>query len=143
MAAGSLTVRASGTTRIIDVSADSTDPNVAADFANTLVSEFIQQDLDSRMTDTEQTGQWLTRQLDDLKIKLEKSEDQLQNYANTVGLQLAGPEGKDGTRENVADAKLRQLQGEMLNRPKRAGQGTVEVRTDSICSSRLAAPSPG
>jgi uncharacterized protein involved in exopolysaccharide biosynthesis len=44
MAAGSLTVRASGTTRIIDVSADSTDPKVAADFANTLVSEFISQD---------------------------------------------------------------------------------------------------
>lgn len=115
MAAGSLTVRASGTTRIIDVTSDSTDPNVAADFANTLVSEFIQQDLDSRMTDTERTGQWLARQIDDLKIQLEKSEDQLQNYANTVGLQLAGAGNKDGTRENVADAKLSQLQGEMLN----------------------------
>ncbi len=115
MAAGSLTVRASGTTRIIDVSADSTDPKAAAGFANALVNEFIEHDLESRMTDTERTGQWLTRQLNDLKIKLEKSEDQLQGYANTVGLQLAGSENKDGTRENVADAKLRQLQGEMLN----------------------------
>jgi polysaccharide biosynthesis transport protein len=115
MAAGSVTVRASGTTRIIDVSSDSTDPKVAAEFANTLVNQFIEDDLDSRMTDSERTGQWLTRQLDELKIKLEKSEDQLQGYANTVGLQLAGSEGKDGTRENVADAKLRQLQGEMLN----------------------------
>jgi capsular exopolysaccharide synthesis family protein len=87
---------------------------VAADFTNALLREFIQQDLDSHMTDTERTGQWLTRQLDELKIKLEKSEDQLQAYANTVGLQLAGTDSKDGTRENVADAKLRQLQGEML-----------------------------
>jgi len=115
MAAGSLTVRASGTTRIIDVTSDSTDPNVAADFANILVTEFIQQDLDGRMTDTQRTGQWLSQQLDDLRIKLERSEDQLQNYANTVGLQLAGAENKDGTRENVANAKLSQLQGEMLS----------------------------
>jgi len=79
------------------------------------VNEFIEHDLESRMTDTERTGLWLTRQLNDLKIKLEKSEDQLQAYATTVGLQLAGSENKDGTRENVADAKLRQLQGEMLN----------------------------
>ena len=115
MAAGSLTVRASGTTRIIDVTSDSTDPNVAADFANALVNEFIQQDLDSRMTDTQRTGQWLAQQLDDLRIKLERSEDQLQNYANTVGLQLAATDNKDGTRENVANAKLSQLQAEMLN----------------------------
>jgi succinoglycan biosynthesis transport protein ExoP len=115
MAAGSLTVRASGTTRIIDISSDSTDPTVAADFTNALVNEFIDHDMESHMTDTERTGQWLTRQLEELKIKLEKSEDQLQAYANTVGLQLAGSESKDGTRENVADAKLRQLQGEMLN----------------------------
>ena len=114
MAAASLIVRASGTTRIIDVSADSTDPTVAADFPNTLVNEFIDQDLESHMTDLERTSLWLTRQLDELKIKLEKSEDQLQAYAITVGLQLGGSESKDGTRENVADAKLRQLQGEML-----------------------------
>lgn len=114
MAVGSLTVRASGTTRIIDVAADSADPKVAADFANTLVSEFINQDLEGRLSDTEQTGEWLARQLNDLKIKLETSEDQLQRYASTVGLQMAGTGGKDGARENVADSKVAQLQTEML-----------------------------
>src|SRR5579863_918632 len=117
MAEGSLTVRASGTTRIIDVASDSTDPRVAADFANTLVSEFIEQDLEGRLTTNERTGTWLSQQINDLKIQLEKSEDQMQSYASGVGLQLAGSrgEGKDGgDRENVADAKLRQLQTEML-----------------------------
>ena len=67
------------------------------------------------MNDNEQTGAWLGRQLDDLKVKLEKSEDQLQSYAATVGLQMAGTGGKDGARENVADSKVAQLQTEMLN----------------------------
>ncbi len=132
MAAGSLTVRASGTTRIIDVSSDSTDPRVATDFANTIVNEFIEQDLESHMTDSARTNVWLTRQLDELKIRLESSEDQLQAYANSVGLQLGGSDNKDGTRENVADAKLRQLQGEMLT-----AQGErikAQSRTELIAS---------
>ena len=115
MAAGSLAVRASGTTRIIDISSESTDPAVAAEFANTLVNEFIEQDLESRLTSTGRTSEWLSRQLDDLKIKLEKSEDQLQAYAAAVGLQLAGAESKTGERENIANSKLKELQTEMLS----------------------------
>jgi len=54
-------------------------------------------------------------QLNDLKIRLEKSEDQLQSYAATVGLQMMGTGGKDGARENVADSRVAQLQTEMLS----------------------------
>jgi len=115
MAAKSLAVRASGTTRIIDVASESTDPAIAAEFANTLVNEFIEQDLESRLTSSGRTSEWLSRQLDDLKIKLEKSEDQLQNYAEAVGLQLAGTETKTGERENIANSKLKELQSELLN----------------------------
>src|SRR5262249_49097736 len=90
MAAGSLTVRASGTPRIMAVSADSADPKAAAEFVNTLMNEFIEQDLERRMNMNVLTSQFLVRQLDDLKIKLEKSEDQMQAYANAAGLQMAG-----------------------------------------------------
>jgi capsular exopolysaccharide synthesis family protein len=133
MAAGSLAIRASGTTRIIDVSSDSTDPKVAADFANTLVNEFIEQDLEGRLTTNERTGAWLMQQINDLKIQLEKSEDQLQSYAIGVGLQMAGSgEGKDGAKENVADAKLRQLQVEMLT--AQAERVTAQSKYELISS---------
>jgi capsular exopolysaccharide synthesis family protein len=117
MAAGSLTVRASGTTRIMEISADSADPKAAADFVNGLTTEFIDQDLEGRMTSSEVTSQWLTRQLDDLKIKLEKSEDQVQAYASSAGLQMAGGgvSGKDDHADNVTTAKLRALQTELLS----------------------------
>jgi polysaccharide biosynthesis transport protein len=114
-AAGSIQVKASGTTRIIDITADSTNPKLAADFANTLVDEFIQKNLNDRLKTTERTGEWLTGQLTELKVKLERSEDELQDYATSVGLQFTGNEkGKEGNQENVAEASVRLFQEELL-----------------------------
>lgn len=113
-AAGSVEVRAAGATRIIDVSSDSADPAIAAEVANTLVNEFIDQNLESRLATSTLTSVWLSKQLEELKINLEKSEDQLQSYASSVGLQFAGDSGKDGHKENVADERFRQLQDELL-----------------------------
>jgi capsular exopolysaccharide synthesis family protein len=114
MAGGGVAVRVAGATRIIDVSTDSADPAIAAEFTNTLVNEFIDQNLEARLATSTFTSEWLSKQLEELKIKLEKSEDQLQSYASSVGLQLAGDSGKDGQKENVADEKFRQLQTELL-----------------------------
>ena len=80
-AAGSVKVRSSGTNRIVEVSTDSTSGQIAADFVNTLATEYIEQNLEARWESTEHTGEWLTRQLQDLKVKLEKSEAELQSYA--------------------------------------------------------------
>ncbi len=85
-AAGSVRARATGTNRIVELSCDSTNPQVAADFCNTLTREFIDQSLEARWKTTEYTGQWLTKQLDDLKIKLEKQEEDMQSYARATGL---------------------------------------------------------
>lgn len=113
-AAGSVGVRAVGATRIIDVSSDSADPAIAAAVANTLVNEFIDQSLEARLATSTLTSEWLSKQLEELKIKLEESEDQLQNYASSVGLQMAGDSSKDGQKENVAEERFRQLQTELL-----------------------------
>ena len=59
-------------------------PALAADFVNTLTAEFIQQNLESHWKTTQQTGEWLTHQMEDVRIKLEKSEDKLQNYAKIL-----------------------------------------------------------
>src|SRR5437867_6322803 len=114
-AAGGIKVKASENTRIIEITDDSTDPQLAADFANTLVDAFIEKNLDDRWKTTERTGEWLTKQLDDLKIKLERSEDSLQSYASAVGLQFTSVgTGKDGEQESVVSASVRLLQEELL-----------------------------
>src|SRR5437773_7315730 len=133
-AAGGINVKASGTTRIIEITSDSTDPQLAADFANTLVDEFIQKNLDDRWKTTERTGEWLTKQLDDLKIKLERSEDTLQSYALAVGLQFtASSKGKDGDQENVASASVRLVQEELLK--ARADRMIAQSKYELLASS--------
>ena len=106
-AAGNLKVRSSGTNRIVDISSASTDPRVAADFVNTLAQEFIEENLESRWKTTEYTGEWLTKQLQDLKMKLEKADDELQAYARATGLVITDE------KNNVDDSKLSDLQKEL------------------------------
>lgn len=108
-------IKPSLSSRIVEISCDSVNPKVAAQFANTMAEQYIQQSLQSRWESTQRTGEWLTRQLQDLKVKLEKSEDDLQAYTNSTGLMFISGDGEKGSnRENVAEEKLRELQEEVL-----------------------------
>jgi polysaccharide biosynthesis transport protein len=107
MAAGSVRVRASGLNRIVDVTCDSTNPQMAADFLNALAQEYIQQNLEARWKSTERTGEWLTGQLQNLKVKLEKSDDQLQAYARDSQLTITDE------KNNVDEEKLRGMQKDL------------------------------
>ncbi|MBV9404990.1 MAG: GumC family protein, partial [Acidobacteriaceae bacterium] len=105
--AKSLKVHAAGQTRLIEITADSPDPTLAAEFANTLTTEFIQQNLEARWKLGEKTSDWLGQQLDGMRIKLERSEDALQTYARNSGLIFTNE------KTNVSEEKLRQLQQEL------------------------------
>lgn len=107
VAMNNLKVHPAGQTRIVEVSFDSPNRDIAAAFANTLCSEFIEQSLDSRGTITQQTSEWLGRQLGDLKVKLEESEQQLQAYARQSSLMYTSE------HDNISEEKLRQLQTEL------------------------------
>jgi capsular exopolysaccharide synthesis family protein len=107
----SVRIKPAISTRIVEISCDSTNPKVAAQFANTMAEEYIQQNLEGRWDATQKTGEWLTRQIQDLKMRLEKSEDELQSYMTASGLMFISGEKE---KENVAEEKLRQLQGEVL-----------------------------
>jgi polysaccharide biosynthesis transport protein len=94
-------------TRLVEIRYDSADPQLAADIVNTLTAEFVQQNIESHWKTTQQTGEWLTRQMQDVRIKLEKSDDELQSYAQISGLLFTSE------KDNVAEEKLRQLQEEL------------------------------
>ena len=103
-AARSLKIRAAGQTRIVEALYDSTDPRFAAAFVNTLAQEFIESNIEARWKMSEHTGEWLSRQLDEMRIKLERSEDVLQGYTRSTGLMFTSE------KTSVAEEKLRQLQ---------------------------------
>src|SRR5467141_1361818 len=102
-----LTVRASGNSRLLEVMYESPDPKLAADFANTLVSEFIVQSQEMRWKSTQRTAEWLTNHLDEMKAKLEQSEGQLQDYARSSGLSFTSE------KENLAESRLKEIQDEL------------------------------
>lgn len=109
-----LTVRAAPNTRLLEVLYEAKDAKLAADFANTLVSEFIEQSQELRWKSTRRTGEWLTGHLGEMKAKLEQAEGQLQDYARTSGLTFTTSGGRFASEEaNVAEIRLRELQDEL------------------------------
>jgi succinoglycan biosynthesis transport protein ExoP len=102
-----LTVRTSGNSHLLEVLYESPDPALAADFANTLVGEFIELSQEERWKSAQGTAEWLTNHLDKMKAQLEQSETQLQDYARTSGLTFTSE------KENLAENRLKELQEEL------------------------------
>jgi len=102
-----LKVRTSPPTRVIRIMFDAPDPRLAADFTNALASEYMSQMLESRFSEGQSTSEWLSRIQEDLRGRLQRSEDRLQTYMRNAGLMfLADDKG------SVAEERLRQLQEE-------------------------------
>ncbi|MBZ5539037.1 MAG: polysaccharide biosynthesis tyrosine autokinase [Acidobacteriia bacterium] len=61
--------------QLLDVAYESTDPELAARILNAHLENFIEQNFRSRYEATTQASGWLSDQLSELRIKVEKSED--------------------------------------------------------------------
>lgn len=72
--------------RLVKIHYDAHYPELATRVPNTLAASFIQQNLEKRFTSTEQAKEWLTRQLDDLKAKVERADETLQAYGSKHGI---------------------------------------------------------
>jgi succinoglycan biosynthesis transport protein ExoP len=107
MASGNLEVIPSKQSRLIKIQTDSSHPQVAADFVNTLVEEFIQKNMEERWDAYQNTSDWLTRAQENLKSKLEKSEQDLVDFARQSGLVFTSES------QNVTEEKLKQMQTEL------------------------------
>lgn len=102
-----LEVRPLRNTRLIEVSYASPDAELAAQVANTVTQEFIEQHLESKFNATARATQFLGKQLEELQLKVEKSEQELLRYArerNIVNL---------GDRETIARKRLADLSDDL------------------------------
>ncbi len=93
--------------RMLRIAYDSIEPVLAANFANRLAQEYIQQKIDSRQDAARKTTEWLASQSQQLKEKLERSERDLQDYARSTGLLYTND------RDTAAEEKLRALDREL------------------------------
>src|SRR5580692_10161117 len=72
---GSLGVKRVPNSRLMDVTFESTDPRFAALIVNEHIKNFQDQNIKSRYDETTRATTWLHDELDELKIKVQESED--------------------------------------------------------------------
>jgi exopolysaccharide transport family protein len=68
--------------RLVKIHFDAHDPRLSTQVPNTLAATYIKQNLETRFTATEEAKEWLTKQLDDLKGKVERSDEKLQAFGS-------------------------------------------------------------
>ena len=101
-----LKIQPSRDSQIIHIAFDAGEPQLAADFVNTLAQTFIEQSVLERRRAAQQIQEWLAPRIQDLRSKLQSSEADLDAYTRDAGLILTS--GQD----MLAADKLRTLQDE-------------------------------
>jgi capsular exopolysaccharide synthesis family protein len=107
-----LAVRPVRRSRLVEVSFESQDPELAARVANALVATYVKRTVEEREKAIEEVSEWVTRQLAGVKSRLAESEKELQAYVRRNGLQFLDAESSS---ENIVNRRLRQLQAELTS----------------------------
>jgi capsular exopolysaccharide synthesis family protein len=89
--------------RLVEVSFESVDPSLAARVANALVKNYVESNFRSKYDTTRQASAWMEQQLDELKAKVEKSQQALVDYERENSI------ADVGDKENVVGQKLADL----------------------------------
>lgn len=105
--ANSLKVTPTRGTRVIQIQAESHDPNIAVMFVNSIVSESIEQEHESEWKRSQSDGEWLTQQVASLRQTIEASEKNLVSYASTNSLPFTSEKDKG------LDGRLLRLEDEL------------------------------
>src|SRR2546425_2042977 len=104
---GSLQVSLRPNTRVIDIHYRSADKDLAAHVVNSLINTYIEQNFKTKFESTMQASDWLSKQLIDLQIKVETSQEKLVKYQKQH--EILGIDEK----QNIITSKLDELNKEL------------------------------
>jgi uncharacterized protein involved in exopolysaccharide biosynthesis len=96
-------------TRIIEIRFSNPDPQLAARVVNTLVNVYVEQNFKTKFESAMQTSDWLSKQLSDLQLKVETSQEKLVQYQKEHG--ILGIDEK----QNIVTQKLDELNRELTS----------------------------
>lgn len=97
--------------RTVEIRYQCSDPNLAAQIANTLAQTYIELNFRTKYQSTRQASDWLTTELTGLRDKVERSEHQLINYERSA-LVLSIPEKQILLNQKLADLNRELTQAE-------------------------------
>jgi polysaccharide biosynthesis transport protein len=107
MAVATFDARPVAGTRLIELSSESIHPLVAAEFLNRVAQGFVDESDRDHSQSSELTSEWLNRQLNETKAKLEEAEARLRTFVERYGSDFL-IEGS-----TLHDAELKQLQSQL------------------------------
>ena len=95
--------------RMLEIRFESTDPRIAAAVANALVQNYIEYNFRMKYDATRQASGWMEQQLDELKAKVEKSQQALVDYERRNAIVNVSD------KENVVEERLADLSRDLTN----------------------------
>lgn len=141
---GNLRVSLRPNTRIIEVHYRSADKELAARVVNSLINTYIEQNFKTRFESTMQASDWLSKQLVDLQMKVETSQEKLVRYQKEH--EILGIDDK----QNITTAKLDELNQELTaaesNRMEKESIYRMVQSSDpdtALAAASSAGPNPG
>jgi polysaccharide biosynthesis transport protein len=113
-------------TRIIEIHYVSADPQLAANVVNTLANTYVEQNFKTKFESTMQASDWLSKQLVDLQMKVETSQEKLVEYQKQH--EILGNDEK----QNITTEKLDELNKELTTAESdRMGKEAIYRQTQS------------
>ena len=135
---GGFKVKRDTASRLILVSFASPDPQLAALVANTAVQSFIDQSFQSRHDAVMKSSEWLSRQLDDIRKKMDDSSEALTEFQRSIGVTdidsnkstYSEHMGELSRQQTMAQSERIQLQALLKNIDN--PDSIPEVRTNTV-----------
>ena len=109
---GGLSVKRIPSTSLMEVSFESTDPQLAARVLNAHLDNYIEQNYKSRYEASEDATKWLQSELNELSVKVRRSEDARIEYERNNQIWTVGDNSEKG---NVTTARLADLNKELTD----------------------------
>jgi polysaccharide biosynthesis transport protein len=144
-----LKVKRDTASRLIQIGFSSHNPEFAAQVTNTVVQTFIENTFQTRHNAIMKSSEWLSRQLDDIRAKMETSSKALADYQASIG--IADVDGDKSTytehmgelsrQYTTAESDRIQIQSLLHNMQNGDPDSLPEVRNNPVVqtlSSRLA-----
>jgi polysaccharide biosynthesis transport protein len=120
---GRLAVEPMRNTRLVDVSFESHYPDLAARVVNTLAEAFIAQQVEQRIEATRYATQFLAKQIEEARSKLEESEANLTQFLRANNILFVVPDSNEGRPQDLITQQLTILSDALLKaRAERIGK---------------------
>jgi succinoglycan biosynthesis transport protein ExoP len=137
---GSLSVKRIPNSRLLEVSFESTDPQLAARILNSHLANYIEQNYRSKYDATTQASKWLEGELDELRVRVQKSESARIEYERQNQIWSVDDKSNITTQrlsdlnKELTDAQTESLKREALYEFAEAGDldGVPQLRDNTV-----------